>query len=101
MNKHFELISKYCEVVEVVGDNAIYYKEHGVGYAEINGADFLCDSVDEFHELVEMFGEGGIGEQPRPAARRPKAPQAQEKKRERAVDKTRVMCYNNNVERIE
>lgn len=55
MSKHFELISKYCEVVEVVGDNAIYYKEHGVGYAEINGADFLCGSVDEFHELVAMF----------------------------------------------
>lgn len=62
MSKHFELISKYCEVIEVVGDNAIYYKEHGVGYAEINGADFLCDSVEEFHELVEMFGEGDISE---------------------------------------
>lgn len=55
MSKHFELISKYCEVIEVVEDSAIYYKEHEVGYAEINGADFLCDSVDEFHELVAMF----------------------------------------------
>ena len=55
MSKHFELIHKYCEVIEVVGDSAIYYKEHGVGYAEINGADFSCDSVEEFHEMVEMF----------------------------------------------
>ena len=57
MSKHFDLISKYCEVIEVVGDSAIYYVDHGTGYAEINGADFLCDSVEEFHELVEMFAD--------------------------------------------
>ncbi len=62
MNKHFELISKCCKVIEVVGDNAIYYVDHGTGYAEINGGDFLCNSVEEFHELVEMFVEGDIGE---------------------------------------
>ena len=62
MNKHFELISKCCKVIEVVRDNAIYYVDHGRGYAEINGGDFLCNSVEEFHELVEMFGEGDIGE---------------------------------------
>ena len=55
MSKHFELIHKYCNVIEVVGDSAIYYVDHGTGYAEINGADFLCDSVEEFHELVAMF----------------------------------------------
>lgn len=57
MNKHFELIAKCCKVVEVVGDSAIYYIDHGRGYAEINGADFSCGSVEEFHEMVEMFGE--------------------------------------------
>ena len=55
MSKHFELISKYCEVIEAVEDSAIYYKENGTGYAEINGADFLCDSREEFHELLAMF----------------------------------------------
>lgn len=57
MNKHFELIAKCCKVVEVIGDSAIYYIDHGRGYAEINGADFSCCSVEEFHEMVEMFGE--------------------------------------------
>jgi hypothetical protein len=47
----------YCKVIEVVGDSAIYYVDYGTGYAEINGADFLCGSVEEFHELVEMFGK--------------------------------------------
>lgn len=62
MNKHFELIHKRCKVIEVVGDNAIYYVDHGTGYAEINGADFLCGSVEEFHELVEMFGDEDFAE---------------------------------------
>ena len=57
MNKHFELIGKCCKVIEVVGDTAIYYVDHGRGYAEINGGDFLCGSVEEFHELLAMFGE--------------------------------------------
>lgn len=57
MSKHFDLISKCCNVIEVVGDSAIYYIDHGTGYAEINGADFLCGSVEEFHELVEMSGK--------------------------------------------
>mgnify|MGYP003290040846 CR=1 FL=1 len=55
MNKHFEIIAEYCEVIEVIGDFAIYYKEQGCGFAEINGGMFTCDSLDEFHELVEQF----------------------------------------------
>lgn len=62
MNKHFENIKKYCKVIAVVGDKAIYYKDHGRGYAEINGASFSCGSVEEFHEMVEMFGEDNFSE---------------------------------------
>ena len=43
MNKHFELIRKYCKVIATVGDSAIYYIDHGRGYAEINGASFSCN----------------------------------------------------------
>lgn len=57
MNKHFELIKRYCNVIEVVGDSAIYYKERGRGIAEINGASFSCSSLEEFHGMVELFGD--------------------------------------------
>lgn len=62
MNKHFENIKKYCKVVKVVGDSAIYYIDGGRGYAEINGADFSCGSVEEFDEMVEMFGDDDFQE---------------------------------------
>lgn len=62
MNKHFELIKKYCEVIEIVGENAIFYKDKGRGYAEINGAPFLCNSKEEFHDLLELFGDEDFSE---------------------------------------
>lgn len=62
MNKHFELIRKYCKVIATIGDSAIYYIDHGRGYAEINGASFSCNSVAEFIEMVEMFGEDDFSE---------------------------------------
>ncbi len=54
MSKHFELIHKYCKVIEVVGDSAIYYVDHGTGYAEIGEYEFYCNSLEEFHTLLEM-----------------------------------------------
>ena len=54
MSKHFELIHKYCNVIEVVGDSAIYYVDHGTGYAEIGEYEFYCSSLEEFHALLEM-----------------------------------------------
>lgn len=57
MNKHFELIAEYCDVREVVGDNAIFYYDFNTGYAEINGVDYRCKDSEEFHELLEMFGD--------------------------------------------
>lgn len=55
MNKHFELIGEYCDVKSVKGDWAIYYIDGGCGYAEINGGDFSCNSLQEFEELCEFF----------------------------------------------
>ena len=62
MNKHFELIAEYCEVKATVGDKAIYYIEDGMGYAEINGASFSCESLEEFNEMVEQFGDDAFEE---------------------------------------
>lgn len=62
MNKHFELICEYCDVVKVVDDKAIFYYEDGFGYAEINGASFSCSSVEEFDEMVEQFGDDDFSE---------------------------------------
>lgn len=62
MNKHFELIAEFCEVIETVGDRAIYYIEDGRGYAEIGKASFSCESLEDFHEMLEMFGDDDFEE---------------------------------------
>ena len=37
-------------------DNAIFFEAYSEKCCEINGADFSCSSVEEFYEMVEMFG---------------------------------------------
>lgn len=37
-------------------DNAIFFEAYGEKCCEINGANFSCSSVEEFYEMVEMFG---------------------------------------------
>ena len=37
--------------------NAIFFDANGEKVAEINGQPFNCNSVEEFHELVEFRGE--------------------------------------------
>lgn len=37
--------------------NAIFFEAYGEKCCEINGAEFACDSVEEFHELVEFYGD--------------------------------------------
>lgn len=37
-------------------ENAIFFEACGELCCEINGAQFDCNSVEEFHELVEFFG---------------------------------------------
>lgn len=38
-------------------ENAIFFEAYGEKVAEINGQPFNCDSVAEFHELVEFWGD--------------------------------------------
>jgi len=37
-------------------ENTIFFEAYGEKVAEINGASFDCSSVEEFYEMVEMFG---------------------------------------------
>lgn len=37
--------------------NAIFFEAYGEKCCEINGAEFACSSVEEFHELVEFYGD--------------------------------------------
>lgn len=43
-------------------DNAIFFEAHGEKCCEINGAEFVCDSVPEFYELVGLFGDDNFEE---------------------------------------
>lgn len=38
-------------------ENAIFFEAYGEKTAEINGQPFNCGSVEEFHDLVEFFGD--------------------------------------------
>ena len=38
-------------------ENAILFDAYGEICCEINGQQFDCSSVEEFHDLVEFFGE--------------------------------------------
>lgn len=61
MNKHFELIHEMCRVFAQT-ENAIFFEDGGQKVAEINGATFSCNSIEEFYEMVEMFGEDDFAE---------------------------------------
>lgn len=52
---HREWIKKSFTVL-VETDNAIFFDAYGEKVAEINGVSFDCSSVEEFYEMVEMFG---------------------------------------------
>lgn len=36
--------------------NAIFFEAYGEKCCEINGAEFSCNSVEEFYEMVDFFG---------------------------------------------
>lgn len=38
-------------------ENAIFFDAYGEKCCEINGAEFACDSIEEFHDLVGFFGD--------------------------------------------
>lgn len=53
---HRALIRSRCTVLAETG-NAIFFEDDGEKVAEINGATFSCGSVEEFYEMVDLFGE--------------------------------------------
>ena len=58
MNEHIAFIkSTYKVLAEDPATNSIFFETYGEKIAEINGRVFDCDSVEDFHELVEMFGD--------------------------------------------
>ena len=38
-------------------ETAIFFEAYGEKCCEVNGASFHCESVEEFYELVEQFGD--------------------------------------------
>lgn len=38
-------------------ENAIFFEAYGEKCCEINGADFYCNTVEEFYEMIELFGD--------------------------------------------
>ena len=53
---HIQWIRSKFEVLAEKG-NSIFFVAYGEKCAEINGTPFLCNSVEEFWELVEFFGD--------------------------------------------
>lgn len=43
-------------------DNAIFFVAYGEKCCEINGSSFACESVEEFYEMVELFGDDSFEE---------------------------------------
>ena len=42
--------------------NAILFDAYGERCCEINGAEFACSTVEEFFEMVELFGDDDFSE---------------------------------------
>ena len=48
---------KSCFTVLAETENAILFDSFGELCCEINGAEFSCQSIEEFYEMVELFGD--------------------------------------------
>ena len=53
---HLQFIKASFEVLAESGESVLFLA-YGEMCAEINGAEFSCNSVEEFWELVEFFGD--------------------------------------------
>lgn len=62
---HMEFIRNNFTVLAETA-NSIFFDAYGEKVAEINGYPFNCNSVEEFHELVEFWGDETFEEQPPP-----------------------------------
>lgn len=43
-------------------DNAIFFEAYGELCCEINGQEFNCHSIEEFYEMVDLFGDDDFSE---------------------------------------
>lgn len=43
-------------------DNAIFFEAYGELCCEINGQEFDCHSIEEFYEMVDLFGDDDFSE---------------------------------------
>ena len=43
-------------------DNAIFFEAGGELCCEINGQEFDCHSIEEFYEMVDLFGDDNFSE---------------------------------------
>ena len=59
---HMEFIRNNFTVLAETA-NAIFFDAYGEKVAEINGQPFNCNSVEEFHELLEFWGDETFEEQ--------------------------------------
>ena len=53
---HIEFIKANFKVLAET-ETAILFEAYGEKCCEINGTPFYCESVEEFYELVEQFGD--------------------------------------------
>lgn len=53
---HIQFIKANFKVLAENG-NSIFFEAYGEKVAEINGQPFGCETVEEFNELVEFFGD--------------------------------------------
>lgn len=58
---HIEFIRSNFKVLAET-KNAIFFEAYGELCCEINGASFHCESVEEFYEMVELFGDDSFEE---------------------------------------
>ena len=53
---HLQFIKSNFKVLTET-KNAILFDAYGEICCEINGTEFACNSVEEFYEMVELFGD--------------------------------------------
>lgn len=53
---HTEYIKSNFKVLAET-TNAIFFEAYGEKCCEINGTEFACRSIEEFYEMVELFGD--------------------------------------------
>lgn len=58
-----EFIRSTCEVIAET-EKGIYYKVDNIGYCDINGGSWLCRSLEEFEQLLELVGEDDCTSEP-------------------------------------